>query len=101
MTAFALLLAAVYLVLGVLIMIAMRTSEAVFRRLPTWALPVVYLGAGGLLVYTLTLGNVLAYIATIVIVMGFIVYGIVVVLPRAVPFFGDLLRPLKREVHRH
>jgi len=101
MTVFALVLTAVYLTLGLLIVLTMRASEAVFKRLPTWALLLIYLGAAGLLAYTLAIGNALAYIAAIVIVMGLAVYVVVRGLPQAVPALLDaLLRPFRRETVR-
>lgn len=101
MTVFALVLVAVYLTLGLLFLLTIRASEAVFKRAPTWSLLLVYLGAAGLLVYTLAIGNPLAYIASAVIVMGLAVYAIVEVLPKTVPNLLDgLLRPFRRETMR-
>jgi hypothetical protein len=100
-TRFALVLIAVYLTLGLLFVLTFRASEAVFKRVPTWTLLLVYLGAAGLLAYTLAIGNPLAYIAAVVIVMGLAVYVIVKVLPRTVPHLLDgPAKPFRRDTAR-
>jgi hypothetical protein len=100
-TRFAVVLIAVYLTLGLLFIVTFRASEAVFKRAPTWTLLLVYLGAAGLLAYTLAIGNPLGYIAAVVIVMGLAVYMIVKVLPKAVPRLLDgPMKSFRRDTER-
>ena len=101
MTAFALGLAATYVILGILVAVTVRLSESAFRRLPAWGVLLVYLGVGALCAYMLLIGNVLAIIGAITVGLGLLVLASILALPRWVPWLCDaLLRPFRRSVVR-
>lgn len=98
MTAFAIGLAATYVILGVLVVITVRLSESAFGRMPVWGVLIVYLVVGALCAYTLLIGNVLAIMGAITVALGLVVLASILALPRWVPWFCDtLLRPFRRE----
>jgi len=100
-TAFALGLAATYVILGVLVVIAVRLSESAFGRMPVWGILVVYLIVGGLCAYMLLIGNVLAIMGAITVALGLVVLASILALPLWVPRVCDaVLRPFRRSVVR-
>ncbi len=101
MTAFALGLAATYVILGVLVAVAVRLSESAFGRLPMWGILLVYLGAGALGGYMLLIGNVLAIMGLVTVAVAIIVLVWILTLQRWVPRVCDaLLRPFRRSAVR-
>ncbi len=96
-TAFAIGLAATYVILGVLVAIAVRLSESAFDHMPEWGVPLVYLGVGGLCAFMLAIGNVLAIMGAITVALALTVLVLIRTLPIVVPLVGDaLLRPFRR-----
>jgi hypothetical protein len=97
--AFAIGLAATYLILGVLVAVAVRLSESAFGHMPGWGIPLVYLGVGGLCAFMLAIGNVLAIMGALTVALGLTVLVVIRTLPRVVPVVADaLLRPFRRRV---
>jgi len=101
MTAFALGLAATYVILGVLVAVAVRLSESAFGHMPEWGIPLVYLGVGGLCAFMLAIGNVLAIMGAITVALALTVLVVIRTLPIVVPLVMDaLLRPFRRRTVR-
>lgn len=97
MTAFALGLAATYVILGVLVAIAVRLSESAFGHMPEWGIPLVYLGVGGLCAFMLAIGNVLAIMGALTVALALSVLVLMRTLPIVVPLVADALRrPFRR-----
>jgi hypothetical protein len=97
--AFAFGLIATYVVLGVLVVIAVRLSHAAFAHMPGWGVILVYLGVAGLCAFMLWIGNVLAIMGAVTVALSITLLIFMRTLPLVVPRVGDaLLRPFRREL---
>ena len=97
MYAFAILLIATYVALGVLVVIAVGLSHAAFAHMPRWGIILVYLGVGGLCAFMLAIGNVLAIMGALTVALCITLLIVMRVLPLVAPLVVDaLLRPFRR-----